>query len=181
LSCELLLDRYVEGTLNRRQMAEVTAHLQHCRACESLLEELKVVDGLLFTTRVPELPPNFTFAVMADAKTVPIAKAPPSRVLSFLMLYVTAAWAMVVVWMAATGTDPRAVASAFATQAGHVFGATSSVFASGYSVSHSPMLVGLGVTVLALDAAVAGAAVFFFLFVRPRLAAQPARAAREVQ
>lgn len=180
-SCEPLLDRYVEGTLSPRQMTEVTAHLQKCSACSALLDELKVVDGLLFTTRVPELPPNFTFAVMADAKTMPVPKAPPSRVWSFLALYVTAAWAMAVVWLAATGTDPRVLASAVASQATHAFGATTGVFASGYAFSHSPLLVGFGVSVLALDAILAAAAVFFFLFVRPRLAALPVRAGREVQ
>src|SRR5579864_7491755 len=59
-SCEPLLDRYVEGTLLPRTMAQVRTHVRDCDACRELLDELKAVDGLLFTTRVPELPQNFT-------------------------------------------------------------------------------------------------------------------------
>ncbi|MGA7570105.1 MAG: zf-HC2 domain-containing protein, partial [Candidatus Aquilonibacter sp.] len=68
-SCEPLLDRYIEGTLTPREMTRVTAHLHACPHCESLLTELRVVDALLATTAPMELAPNFTFAVMAEARS----------------------------------------------------------------------------------------------------------------
>ena len=70
-SCEPLLDRYVEGTLTPREMARVTAHLRSVRTAKRCLTELRVVDALLATTAPVELAPNFTFAVMAEARTAP--------------------------------------------------------------------------------------------------------------
>ena len=73
-SCEPLLDRYLEGTLTPRGMIDTAAHIKSCGACARLVDEVKVVDALLFTTDVPELPANFTFAVMAEARSLPAPK-----------------------------------------------------------------------------------------------------------
>jgi len=167
-SCEPLLDRYVEGSLTPRQMADVNAHVKACAPCTTLLEELRVVDGLLYTTRVPDLPPNFTFAVMAETNAMPVPKAPPTRVWSFLALYLTAAWAMAIVWISTSGVQLRDVATAAAAQGNAVVGAVSTLTASGHAFAQSPLLVTLGLVVLALDVALAGAAVIFFTFLRRR-------------
>lgn len=180
-SCETLLDRYVEGSLRPRQMAEVGAHVKSCAACSALLEELKVVDGLLFTTRVPDLPPNFTFAVMAEANTMPVPKAPPTRVWSFLALYLTAAWAMAVIWVSTTGVDPRTLAEAAVLQGNRFVSAVGSLSVPGHALAQSPLLVATGLVVLALDVALAAAAIVFFTLVRPRLAARPVRIGQEVE
>ena len=73
-SCEPLFDRFLEGTLTPREQSEVAAHVRSCTGCALLLEELKVVDALLFTTQAAELPINFTFAVMAETRTMPPPK-----------------------------------------------------------------------------------------------------------
>ena len=75
-ACEPLLDRYVEGTLKPPQMIAITAHLRDCESCRALLEELRAVDGLFATTPVMDLPQNFTFAVMAEARALPAPRAP---------------------------------------------------------------------------------------------------------
>jgi len=178
-SCELLLDRYVEGTLNPREMANVTKHLATCADCLALLEELKVVDGLLFTSRTPDLPPNFTFALMSEMRTVPAPKAPPLRVWSFLALYVASAWVLFVIWLATTGTNVSAVGTALASAAARLNETLTSLFSSAHVVSSSSTLFAFGTLALALDAAIAGAAIFFFIVVRPRLAARLASASEE--
>jgi anti-sigma factor RsiW len=91
-SCEILLDRYVEGTLSPREMAHVSAHLRTCAHCRPLLMELRVVDALLATTKSVELAPNFTFAVMAEVRTAPIAATRALSVWAVLAFYVIAAW-----------------------------------------------------------------------------------------
>lgn len=167
-SCEPLLDRYVEGSLSPRRMAEVNAHVKTCAPCTALLEELRVVDALLYTTRVPDLPPNFTFAVMAETNAMPVPKAPPTRVWSFLALYLTAAWAMALIWIATSGVQLRDLAAAAAAQGNALVGAVSALTSSGHAFAQSPLLVTLGLVVLALDVALAGAAVVFFTFLRRR-------------
>jgi len=180
-SCELLLDRYVEGTLSRRQMTAVAKHLGSCADCLALLEELKVVDGLLFTTQALDLPPNFTFKVMSEARTVPAPKAPPIRVWSFLALYVASAWVLLVLWLATTGTNVRVVADTVALSATRLNGALGAVYSSAHGAANQTVLFAFGTFALALDAAIAGAAIFFFLVVRPRLAARLVRASEEAQ
>lgn len=171
-SCELLLDRYVEGTLSRRDMAAISKHLQTCDDCRALLEELKVVDGLLFTTQSLDLPPNFTFAVMSEARTLPAPKAPPSRVWSFLALYLASAWVLFVIALATTGTSVRTVADVVGTSGGRISNALTMLFSSAHAAGNSTVLFAFGTLALALDAVIAGGAIYFFIAVRPRLAAR---------
>ncbi|MBV9269462.1 MAG: zf-HC2 domain-containing protein [Candidatus Eremiobacteraeota bacterium] len=177
--CELLLDRYVEGTLSRREMAAVTKHLATCNDCRALLEELKVVDGLLFTTRRPDLPPNFTFKVMSEARSVPAPRVPRRQFWSFLALYLASAWVLFVLWLATTGTNARAVGEALLVSAGRVNDTFAAVFSSAHAIGNSSTLFAFGSVALALDVAIATAAVFFFINVRSRLAARPAPVSEE--
>ena len=172
-SCEPLLDRYVEGTLLPRTMAQVSTHVRDCDACRELLDELKAVDGLLFTTRVPELPQNFTFAVMAEASALPAPRARQHPVWSFLALYSAATWVAAVAALAISGTRPAAVFSVIASELSRA-GMVSGAFATGFSRELSrtlPSLAAFAVGVLLIDAVVAGAVVLIYLTVRPRLAA----------
>lgn len=178
-SCELLLDRYVEGTLSRRDMAAVSNHLKTCADCRALLEELKVVDGLLFTTQSLDLPPNFTFAVMSETRALPAPKAPPARVWSFLALYIAAAWVLFVIWLATTGTNIRSVADVVVASGARITGAATMLFSSAHAAGNSTVLFAFGALALALDAVIAGAAIYFFIAVRPRLAARYVPASEE--
>lgn len=173
-SCEPLLDRYIEGTLTPRNMADVAAHLRGCDHCRALLDELKVVDGLLFTTRVPELPQNFTFAVMAEVNSMPARHARQHPVWSFLALYSAAAWVAVVAGMALTHTGPAVLIGFISSLLAHA-GVVSSAAAAGVSrgFSHTvPTLAAFSAGVLVLDIAIAAAFAVLYFVVRPRLAAQ---------
>jgi anti-sigma factor RsiW len=178
-SCEPLLDRYCEGTLTPRQMIDVAAHLRECENCRALLDELKVIDGLLFTTTVPELPHNFTFAVMAEVRSMPAPRARAHPLWSFLALYSAAAWVAVFVGMVLTGTSPRGIFALAAPALAHA-GLISSTFAASASqgLAHTaPPLAAFGAGVLLIDIAIAAAFALLYFVVRPRLAAQLASSA----
>ena len=86
------LDEYVDGTLDHADHARVEAHLATCAECSSLLQELRVVDALLLVPRTLDPAPNFTFAVMAEVRTMH-APHPHHRV-SFAAIgtYIVFAW-----------------------------------------------------------------------------------------
>jgi len=178
-SCEPLLDRYVEGTLSPRAMIDVSAHLRQCASCRDLLEELKAVDGLLATTRVAELPENFTFAVMAEARSMPAPRPRAHPVWSFIVLYSAAAWVAAVLGVISSGAHPanlfHAVSSALART-----GALSATVSANLShgLSHvTPGMAALGAGVLAVDFALAAAFALLYFVVRPRVAARLASVA----
>ena len=70
----------------------MSAHVDRCATCASLLDELRVVDGLLLTSRDVRLSPNFTVATMAELHTLP----PPARacppVAALVVCYVVGCW-----------------------------------------------------------------------------------------
>ena len=173
-SYEPLLDRYIECTLPPRQMQQVAAHLASCDSCRGLLDELRVVDGLLFTTTVPDLPQNFTFAVMAEVNSMPAPRAREHPVWSFLALYSAAAWVAAVLGMAFTGTSPHAVLNAIWSglqSAGRSAGTLAASVSHGM-VHTMPALAAFGIGMLLLDIVVAAAIALVYLVIRPRLAAR---------
>jgi anti-sigma factor RsiW len=173
-SCEPLLDRYLEGTLKPREMIAVSAHLKNCESCRELLEELKVVDGLLATTGLPELPQNFTFAVMAEVRTLPAPRARQHPVWSFLALYSVAAWVAAVLAMALTGTPPASALGAISSALARIGVFSGSVSAGvSHGLSHVvPTLAAFGAGVLLIDFAIAGAFALLYFVIRPRVAAR---------
>jgi anti-sigma factor RsiW len=172
-SCELVLDRYVEGTLSARQMRAIAAHLRECGACSALLAELKVIDALLVTTRSTEPAPNFTFAVMAEVRSMPAPRTRQHPAIGFLSLYLAAAWVATVVAIAASGTSLAAIAGALSAtflRAGIAF---SSLINGVHALGHSaPSLAAFGIAVLAIDVAVAIGFGLLYAVVRPRIAAR---------
>lgn len=168
-SCEPLLDRYLEGTLTPRQMIDTAEHIGSCAACTRLLEEVNVVDALLYTTAVPELPDNFTFAVMAEARSLPPPKPLTQRLWSFVTLYLAAAWIAALALFVASGASPAKVAAAIAAEFVRLAQSLSGIAAG---IAHgAPALATFGVGVLSLDVALAAAAAAVYFFIRPRLAA----------
>jgi anti-sigma factor RsiW len=169
-----LLDRYLEGTLKPAQMRAIAQHLHSCERCSALLDEVKMIDGLLATTRVSELPQNFTFAVMAELHSMPAPRARQHPVWSFLALYSAAVWAASVAGMVLTGTSPRAVLAALSAwlgQAGIATSAFNASLAHGFTES-IPSLAAFGAGVLVIDVAMACAVALLYFVVRPRLAAR---------
>jgi anti-sigma factor RsiW len=173
-SCEPLLDRYLEGTLTPRQMIDTAAHIRSCAACASLIEEVKVVDALLFTTDTPELPTNFTFAVMAETRSLPAPKPLQHRLWSFVTLYLTAAWIAALVLFLASGASLTKIGGAIAAGFG---GLAQSLSGGAAGIAHgAPALATFSVGVLSVDLALAAAAAAVYFLIRPRLAAHLASA-----
>lgn len=168
-SCEPLLDRFLEGTLTPREIIDAAAHLRSCAGCTRLLEELKVVDALLFTTDVPELPGNFTFAVMAETISLPAPKPHEHRVWSFVALYLAAAWIAALAMFFASGASLAKLGATLAFGLGrlaHVFSGDAAGIGHG-----APALATFSLGVLSIDLALACAAAILYFVVRPRLAA----------
>lgn len=176
-SCEPLLDRFLEGTLPSGQHADIAAHLRGCDGCARLLEEVKIVDALLVTRQVPELPANFTFAVMAEVRAMPAPKTREPRIWSFFALYLTAAWVAAGAGLALAGFTPGRVATAILTALERAGSAVSAGLAG---IGHgAPALAALGTGLLLIDLVAAAVVVLLYVFIRPRLAAQLASASEE--
>ncbi len=168
-SCEIELDRYLEGTLSPRRMAQIREHVNSCEPCRALLDEVKVVDALLFTTKPPVLPENFTFQIMAEVNAMPVPQARTHRLWSFLAVYSAAAWVATFIALVVTGTSP-ATLLALIGNAGHAL-ATSIAAAFSIVPQTAPQLAAIGVLVLVVDAFLAAGVAFLYFTVRPRLAA----------
>lgn len=175
-SCEMLLDRYVEATLPARRMAAVSLHLKRCGVCAALMNELRVMDALMATTKAVELPPNFTFAVMAEARSMPVAVERRLSLWSFLVFYLVAAW------IALSGAFAifRDRASWMQHSLAWAGGVSHDMVAALTGIAHGfgpagPVVVGIVSVVLFVDVMLACALIFFYRSVRPRLVAALAR------
>jgi len=170
--CEPLLDRFVEGTLTPREMTRVRAHLRTCARCDALLTELRVVDALLATTAPVELAPNFTFAVMAETRTVPVQRARKLSVWAVLTFYVVGAWIALcgVYAVFGSGLSHLGAAGRAVTAAGAQSLAALSAIAQSVSPV-TPLVLGGAVGVLLVDALLVIGAIVLYRAVRARLAA----------
>jgi anti-sigma factor RsiW len=70
-SAEALFEAYLDDTLLPARRARLLAHVNACGRCKGVLQELRVVDALIASPRVVELPENFTFATMAEVRSLP--------------------------------------------------------------------------------------------------------------
>jgi anti-sigma factor RsiW len=168
-SCEPLLDRYVEGTLSPREMLAIRVHLETCASCSTLLTELRVVDALLATTQPIDLAPNFTFAVMAEARGVEMVRPRRYSVRVMLALYLAVAWLVATLsYVAVGGHGPyvdavRGLGTSLAAQAGALIQIITRSFGTA-----EPLVLGGVVTVLFLDALLIVALLFFYRSARAR-------------
>jgi anti-sigma factor RsiW len=168
--CEPLLAEYIEGSLSARRMAVVARHVHGCASCTALVEELKVIDALLATTTTPELPTNFTFAVMAHARSMPVPERRLMPVWMAVASYVLAVWLLAGGWFLLRGTG--AIAGAHHALA--PFGSGLLAFANlGAGAGHAlaPNAIALGAIVsgvLVLDVLALAGLLYFYRYVRPR-------------
>lgn len=170
--CEPLLDRYVEGTLTPSEMARVTAHVRTCPHCESLLTELRVVDALLATTATVELAPNFTFAVMAEARAMPVHAHRKLSLWAVLTFYVIGAWIALSGVYAFLGGRIPYLASTGRTLANAGSQGLAALSATAQSISPAtPLVLGSVIGVLLLDALLVIGAIALYRTARARLAA----------
>ncbi|HEY8322771.1 MAG TPA: zf-HC2 domain-containing protein [Candidatus Baltobacteraceae bacterium] len=169
-SCEPLLADYLEGTLRARRMAVVARHVHGCAGCTALVEELKVVDALLATATVPSLPENFTFAVMAHARSMPV---PVRRLMPVWMAvgaYLLAVWLLAGGWFLLRGTGAiAAVERALAPFGSGLIALADAGLGAGHALAPDPIAVGAIVGgVLLLDVLALAGLFYFYRHVRPR-------------
>jgi len=136
-----------------------------------MLEELRVVDALISSPRSVELPANFTFATMAEVRSLPRPHATSAPVYAYLVSYLVAAWLLIGAGFLFAATAMRAFgetaldASASLARVFGIVGHAGARVAGDFS--------GLGTLLgaaIMLDVAVVLALVVGFTVVRPRLA-----------
>ncbi|MDP9017466.1 MAG: zf-HC2 domain-containing protein, partial [Candidatus Eremiobacteraeota bacterium] len=151
MSCKPLLDRYAEGTLSPKLLAAVASHLELCAECVAIFEELKVVDALLTTIRVPATQPNFTFAVMAEVRSMPVPTIPRLNVAALLGGYITIAWVIIALWLRLAGVSAQGALANTSAAASQFFGAFHAITSSAMgSFGHgAPLLTTFVVSVRA--------------------------------
>jgi anti-sigma factor RsiW len=168
-SFEPLLDEYVDGSLAPRERSLVAAHLSWCESCAELLAELRVIDALLLTPRTLEPAANFTFKVMAEARTAPVPRHHRIPALPVLAAYLAFAWTAIgLFFYFARGAAQAALASLRAS--GHFAGDTFGALAAATAHLFGPNTFGVTAFMSALllfDAAVA-VGLFGYLYVARR-------------
>jgi anti-sigma factor RsiW len=94
-SSEQLFEGYLDNTLAPAQRARLLGHLSSCGRCKGVLDELRVVDALIAAPRHVELPENFTFATMAEVRSLPRPHASSVPFYAYLVSYLAAAWLLI--------------------------------------------------------------------------------------
>jgi len=169
-SCEPLLDQYLDRVLSHRSMLHVAKHLHSCKTCQALLHELRSVDGLLLGAKPPLLPPNFTFAVMAEVRSQPATRRRRVPAWAVVSAYLACAWVAVGAAIAIRGGRWPEVATALVSV--QHLGAWRGAGNVLHAVAPATPFVAAGVAaILVLDAALFIALFVFYRSVRPRLAA----------
>ncbi|MBV8643448.1 MAG: zf-HC2 domain-containing protein [Candidatus Eremiobacteraeota bacterium] len=172
-SSEALFEGYLDDTLLPAQRARLLGHLNSCGSCKGVLDELRVVDALLVSPREVELPPNFTFATMAEVRSLPRPCVPSSSVLAFayLISYLVAAWLLIGAGFLLAGSTMRAFGETTLDASEHLMHPLVAIVQSG---AHTLGDLGTFGAVLGgaivLDVVVAAAMIFGVVVVRPRLA-----------
>jgi predicted anti-sigma-YlaC factor YlaD len=91
-SAEAFFEAFLDGKLTEAQRAGLLAHVDGCAACRGVLEELRVVDGLLNTPREVPLAPNFTFATMAETRAMCSPTHHQAPIRAYVVSYLAGAW-----------------------------------------------------------------------------------------
>lgn len=172
-SCEVLLDRYVEATLSASNMRAVSHHLKTCAPCGELLTELRIIDGLLATTRPVELAPNFTFAVMAKVRSMPIPQNGALPVWTMLGFYLVATWVALITVGVFFGSRLSFLRDFTGSLRGSIATLAQTFGGTVHTVGPvAPLAVSFGIAILAIDLALVATIILFYRTIRPRLAAQ---------
>jgi len=94
--CEARLAPLVDGELTPRERALALRHVDGCAHCAQLLEELRVIDGLLLRPGSVQLAPNFTFATMAELHDLPHPAERRTPIAALVVCYLVASWLLLV-------------------------------------------------------------------------------------
>jgi anti-sigma factor RsiW len=170
-SAEALFEAYLDNTLLPARRARLLLHLKACGPCKGVLEELRVVDALIASPRVVELPENFTFATMAEVRSLPRPHMSTAPLYAYLVSYLVASWLLIAAGFllapSALGAFGETALDASA-QLARAFGAVGHAGARTLG-DFGPLGAFLG-TAIVLDVAAVLALVVGFAIVRPRLA-----------
>ncbi|MBV8149924.1 MAG: zf-HC2 domain-containing protein [Candidatus Eremiobacteraeota bacterium] len=169
---ENLFESLLDGTLAPRRRRELESHLEKCARCSSVLEELRVVDALLLTPRRLEPAVNFTYKVMAEARTLPRPVAPRFRWPSLLAIYLGLSWIAIAGWFFYGRPDAVAMLTGALGALQHVAGALDGfarVAATGFGFGFAGLAGALGI-LLAADLVLLFAVFFVRRYVATRLA-----------
>ncbi|HTD38873.1 MAG TPA: zf-HC2 domain-containing protein [Candidatus Limnocylindrales bacterium] len=170
-SSEALFEAYLDDTLLPAQRARLLRHLNGCGRCKGVLDELRVVDALLAGPRQVELPPNFTFAAMAEVRSLPRPHVTHAPLLAYLISYLVAAWLLVGAGFLLAGSAMRAFGETALDTSAQLVHTAGAIGSAGARVAgdFGSLTAFLGAAIV-LDVAVALALVVGFAVVRPRLA-----------
>ncbi|MBV9232827.1 MAG: hypothetical protein JO030_02185 [Candidatus Eremiobacteraeota bacterium] len=170
-----MLDHYLEGALRPRKTVEVATHVSECRRCAALLEELRVIDGLLVTARPPvRITPDFTQAVVgAAAKTTPRAVRRMS-LSAALLIYLAVAWACAAYALTRLHAA-SSVGALVASEQQSLLAAEAALRAVAPAV---PLAAAMVTAVLLLDLFLLGALVYGYRRLRPAVAPHVIRGSR---
>jgi anti-sigma factor RsiW len=169
-SSEALFERYLDDTLVPAQRARLLSHLDRCGRCKGVLDELRVVDALMAAPRAVALPENFTFATMAEVRSLPHPHGSPAPAAAYLVSYLAAAWLLIGAGFLLASSAMRAfgeTALDVAAQLAHPLGLLGHI-ATRILDDFGAFGTIVGVAI-ALDVMLALALVFGFTVVRPRL------------
>jgi anti-sigma factor RsiW len=170
-SAEALFEGYLDNALLPARRARLLAHLNGCGRCKGVLDELRVVDALIASPRVVELPQNFTFATMAEVRALPRPHVSTAPVYAYLVSYLVASWLLIGAGFLLASSAMRAfgeTALDVSAQFVRTFGVVGHAGARALG-DFGPLGAFLGAAIV-LDVAVALALVVGFTIVRPRLA-----------
>jgi anti-sigma factor RsiW len=170
-SSEALFEAYLDDVLLPAQRARLLAHLNVCGRCKGVLDELRVVDALLIAPRELELPQNFTFATMAEVRSLPRPHVSSAPVYAYLVSYLVAAWLLIGAGFLLASNAMRAFGETALDGSAQIARTLGLVGHAGVRVlgDIGPLGTLLGAAVV-LDAALVLALVVGFTVVRPRLA-----------
>ncbi|HEX3549304.1 MAG TPA: zf-HC2 domain-containing protein [Candidatus Elarobacter sp.] len=170
-SSEALFEAYLDDTLIPAQRARLLRHLNGCGRCKGVLEELRVVDALLAGPRQIELPPNFTFATMAEVRSLPRPHVSSAPVLAYLVSYLVAAWLLIGAGFLLAASAMRAVGDTALDTSAQLVRTFGAIGTAGARVAgdFGSLTAFLGAAII-LDVGVVLMLVVGFAVVRPRLA-----------
>lgn len=175
-SFEHLLDAYLERDLPPRTMRRIADHLHRCRSCTATMQELRVVDALLATTKPIELPPDFAQAAMTHVRTLPKPRHSAGAAWIALAFYVICAWIAASLMIVSVRRGfPTLGLGAFESSISGVLhgGAWQALVATLRAFTPvTPLLAATVAIVLVVDVALAVGVLFFYRAVRPWLAAR---------
>jgi len=170
-SSERLFEGYLDNTLAPAQRARLLVHLSACGRCKGVLDELRVVDALIASPRHVELPENFTFATMAEVRSLPRPHASAVPAYAYLVSYLAAAWLLIGAGFLLASSTMRAFGeTALDVSAGvlHTIGPIG--HAGARLLGDFGSLGAIFGAAMLLDVAVAFALIAGFVLMRPRVA-----------